>query len=250
MGTRDELISLLKKLRLSGVLETLDLRIQEAIEDEVSHREFLVRVLTDEVERRGSKQMANRVRKASFEHAKTLTDFDFSFNSSVPKSQIIDLATCSFLGRHENVLLLGETGVGKSHIAQAIGHRACRAGYSVLFVPAHEMFRELRSARADNTLTKRIQRYLNIELLILDDLGLQPLQHTDPMDLYDIIRGRYERGSLIITSNRDANELLPMFPDPLLGSAAVDRLLHHAHILRLTGRSFRTSKDGGVRVDA
>lgn len=233
MGTRDELIPLLKKLRLSGVLETLDLRLREAVEDEVAPIEFLVRVLRDEVERRESKQMDSRVRKASFEHAKTLQDFDFAFNPTVPKAKVIDLATCSFLGRQENVLLLGQTGVGKSHLAQAIGHRACRAGHSVLFVPAHEMFRELRSARADGTVTKRVQRYLNVDLLILDDLGLSPLDHTDPMDLYDIIRGRYERGSIIITSNRDAKEILPLFPDPLLGSAAVDRLLHHAHVLRL-----------------
>lgn len=250
MGTRDELIPLLKKLRLSGVLETLDLRLREAVEDEVAPIEFLVRTLRDEVERRESKQMDSRVRKASFEHAKTLKDFDFAFNPTVPKAKVIDLATCSFLGRQENVLLLGQTGVGKSHLAQAIGHRACRAGHSVLFVPAHEMFRELRSARADGTVTKRVQRYLNVDLLILDDLGLRPLEHTDPMDLYDIIRGRYERGSIIITSNRDAEEILPLFPDPLLGSAAVDRLLHHAHVLRLTGRSYRTSAARGAAIEA
>lgn len=250
MGTRDELIPLLKKLRLSGVLETLDLRLREAVDDEVAPIEFLVRTLRDEVERRESKLMATRVRKASFEHAKTLADFDFAFNPTVPKAKVIDLATCTFLGRRENVLLLGQTGVGKSHLAQAIGHRACRGGHSVLFIPAHEMFRELRSARADGTATKKVQRYLNVDLLILDDLGLRPLEHTDPMDLYDIIRGRYERGSIIITSNRDAEEILPLFPDPLLGSAAVDRLLHHAHVLRLTGRSYRTSGDGGATAEA
>lgn len=242
MGALDELIVLLKKLRLSGVLQTLDLRITEAIEDEVAHTEFLVRLLRDEVERRGSKQMATRVHKAGFEHGKTLADYDWAFNPTVPKAKVIELATCGFMGRQENILFLGQTGVGKSHLAQALGHRACRAGHSVLFIAAHEMFRDLRSARADGTLTKRMQRFLNIDLLILDDLGLRPLQQTDPVDLYDIIRGRYERGSLIITSNRDESELLPLFPDPLLGSAAIDRLLHHAHTMRLTGRSYRDTR--------
>ncbi|MCG6923340.1 MAG: IS21-like element helper ATPase IstB [Acidobacteria bacterium] len=240
MGTLDELPPLLKKLRLSGVLETLDLRVREATEDDVSHAEFLVRLLRDEVERRGAKQMATRIRKASFEHAKTLEDFDFLFNPTVPKAKVLELATCGFVGRHENVLLLGPTGTGKSHLAQAIGHRACRAGHSTLFVAAHELFNELRAARADGTVNKRLQRYLNVELLILDDLGLRPLQHTDPLDLYDLIRGRYERGAMIVTSNRAVKELHPMFGDPLLASAALDRLLHHAHVLELTGNSFRT----------
>jgi len=244
MGAHDELIPLLKKLRLSGVLKTLDIRLREATEDSVAHSEFLVRLLRDEVERRQAKQMATRIRRANFEHAKTLADFDFAFNTTIPKTQLIELATCGFLGRQENILLLGPTGVGKSHLAQAIGHRACRSGHSVLFVPAHEMFRELRAARADNSVHKRMQRYLNVDLLIIDDLGLRQLQHTDPMDLYDIVRGRYERGSLIVTSNRDQEELLPLFPDPLLGSAAVDRLLHNAHVLRLTGASYRTGAGG------
>lgn len=246
MHPREELVPLLKKLRLSGVLETLDLRVKEALDDEVAHHEFLVRLLRDEVERREAKQLGVRLRRANFEHAKTLSDFDFAFNSSIPKSTIIDLATCGFIGRHENVLLLGQTGVGKSHIAQALGHRACRAGHTVLFVAAHDLFRDLRSGRADGTVHRKIQRYCGFDLLIVDDLGLRPMQATDPVDLYDLIRGRYERGSIVVTSNRDTDELMGLFPDALLGNAAMDRLLHHAHVLRLTGRSFRS--EGGVGV--
>ncbi len=246
MHPREELIPLLKKLRLSGVLQTLDLRVQEALGDEVSHHEFLVRLLRDEVERREAKQLGVRLRRANFEHAKTLSDFDFAFNASIPKATVIDLATCGFIGRHENVLLLGQTGVGKSHIAQALGHRACRAGHTVLFVAAHDLFRDLRSGRADGTVHRKIQRYCGFDLLIVDDLGLRPMQPTDPVDLYDLIRGRYERGSMVVTSNRDTDELMGMFPDALLGNAAMDRLLHHAHVLRLTGRSFRS--DGGAGV--
>jgi len=244
MHPRDELVPLLKKLRLSGLLDTLDLRVEEALSDEVAHSEFLVRLFRDEVERRDAKQLATRLRKANFEHAKTLNDFEFAFNPSVPKADIIELATCAFVRRHANVLLLGQTGVGKSHIAQALGNRACRAGHTVQFIAAHDLFRELRAARADDSVNKRMQRYLNVDVLILDDLGLRPLEFTDPVDLYDLIRGRYERGSTVITSNRDVDELMSLFPDPLLGNAAIDRLLHHATTLRLTGRSYR--RDGGA----
>tara|TARA_B100001123_G_scaffold406947_1_gene498709 strand:- start:397 stop:1140 length:744 start_codon:yes stop_codon:yes gene_type:complete len=244
MHPRDELTPLLKKLRLSGVLETLDLRVSEAVSDEVSHHEFLTRLLRDEVERREAKQLAVRLRRANFEHAKTLADFEFAFNPSLPKAAIVDLANCTFIGKRQNVLLVGQTGVGKSHIAQALGHRACLTGHKVLFVTAQDLFRDLRAARADNSVGKRMQRYLNADLLILDDLGLHPLQHTDPVDLYELICGRYERGSIVVTSNRDVDELMALFPDPILGNAAMDRLLHHATTLRLTGRSYR--REGGT----
>lgn len=239
MGPTDELIPLLKKLRLSGVLETLDLRVREAADDSLAHSEFLVRLMRDEVERRASKQLTSRIRRANFEHAKTLETFDFVFNPSAPKSKIIDLATCGFIGRHENVCLVGPTGTGKSHVAQALGHRACRVGHTVLFVRATDLFADLRAGRADHSLTRRMQRYLNVELLIVDDLGLRPLQQTDTLDLYDLIRGRYERASTIVTSNRSLEELYPLFGDPLLASAAMDRLLHHAHVIEMTGKSYR-----------
>lgn len=240
MGPADELVPVLKKLRLSGVLQSLDVRVRQATEGDLSHTEFLLRVLTDEVDRRDGKQVDLRLRRAAFEHAKTLEDFDFHFNPKLPRAKLIELATCTFVGKRENVALVGPTGTGKSHVAQAIGHRACMAGYTVLFVPAHRLLDDLRAARADGSHERRLQRYTAPQLLIVDDLGLRPLRDEDPLDVYDIIRARYERASTIVTSNRAIEEWYPLFGDPLLASAAMDRLLHHAHVVEMVGKSFRT----------
>ena len=239
MSPKDDLVPMLKKLRLSGVLQSLDLRTKQAGEDNLALSEFLYRLLADEVERREARQLMQRIRRANFEHAKTIEDFDFTFNGSVPKAKVLELATCAFVERHDNVLVVGPTGVGKSHLAQAFGHRACRAGFSVAYVGAHELLMQLRAARGDGSYDKRILRFTGPDVLIIDDLGLRGLAQDEPADLYEIVRNRYEHGSTIITSNRAIEEWAPMFGNPLLASAAMDRLLHHAHVLVIEGDSFR-----------
>lgn len=239
MAITDDLVPILKKLRLSGVLQTLDLRTAEAVDGNMSHTEFLYRLCSDEVERRESKQLEMRLRRANFETTKRLEDFEWSFNPQIPKSQLIDLATCHFVAKAENVLLIGPTGVGKSHLAQAIGERACRGGHSVLYTSAHRMLGQLRAARADQSYDKKLLRFTAPDLLVIDDLGLRPLEGDEPIDLYEIIRQRYERGAIVMTSNRALEEWYPLFLDDLMASAAMDRLLHHAHTVVIEGNSFR-----------
>jgi len=239
MSVIDDMVPLLKKLRLSGLLLSLEVRLRQAVDDKLAHEEFLYRLLCDEVERRDAKQLNQRLRRASFEQHKTLEDFDFAFNAKLPREKVIELATCTFVERRRNVLLIGPTGVGKSHLAQAFGHRACRAGHSVLYVSAHDMLKSLRAARADNSYDRKLLRLTSPDLLIIDDLGLRPLTDDEPLDLYEIIRARYERASTVVTSNRAVPELGPLFGDPLLASAALDRLLHDADVLTLEGDSFR-----------
>jgi DNA replication protein DnaC len=239
MSPIDELTPILKKLRLSGVLQSLELRVRQTVEDDVHPAEFLLRVLNDEVERREGKQLEQRLRRAAFEANKTFENFDFLFNPKVPKAKVIDLATCGYVARKENVLFVGQSGVGKSHLAQALGHRGCLAGYEVLYMPAHQLLASMRAARADGSYDRRLARLAAVDLLILDDLGLHPLRHDEPTDLYELIRVRYEVGPLVITSNRDIEEWPPLFGDALLASAAMDRLLHHAHVIDIEGESYR-----------
>ena len=236
------LTPMLRTLRISGLLETLEVRNRQAVEGRLAYAEFLVLLLQDEVERRAQAALRLRLRRGTFDLGKTLEAFDFHFNPKLNKAQVFDLATCQFVERHENVLVYGPTGVGKSHLAQALAHEACRRGHEVLFVSTAKMLAHLAGGRADGTLAHRLAKYLRPPLLVLDDFGLKPLRAPGPEDLYDIIHERYERGSILLTSNRDRSEWADLFGEPLLASAALDRLTHRAHFVEITGPSYRAEQ--------
>jgi len=239
MELKHQLTPHLKHLRLSGILETLDARNRQAIDGKWSYVEFLSRLLEDEVERRAQKQLVLRLRRATLNTTKTLETFDFQFNPTINRQQILALAACDYIRKKRNVLICGPTGVGKTHVAQALGQEACRQGFQVMYTNTHKMLQHLNGGRADGSWERRLNVYLRPDLLILDDFGLKPLQHPAPEDLYDVINERYERGSVMLTSNRAPAEWPDLFRDPLLASAGLDRLMHRAEVVIIRGASFR-----------
>lgn len=239
MELKQHLVPALRQLRLSGILETLDVRNRQAIDEHWSYGEFLARLLEDEVERRAQRQLGLRIRRAALNTTKTLEGFDFQFNATINRQQVLDLASCDYIRHKRNVLICGPAGVGKTHLAQALAHEACRQGFDVLFADTHKMLRHINGGRADGSLDRRLQVYLRPDLLVLDDFGLKPLQPPAPEDLYDVIHERYEQGSILLTSNRAPNEWPDLFGDPLLASAGLDRLTHLAQIMIITGPSHR-----------
>lgn len=232
----------LKRLRLSGILDTLTVRTEQAIRDQWTYEEFLVRLIQDEVERRSHKQLELRIRRSGINTTKTLASFDFGFNPNINRQQIFDLATCQFVRQHRNVLLCGQTGVGKSHLAQALAHEAARQGFDILLTSAHQMLTHIHAGRADGSEGRRLAGYLKPHLLVIDDFGLKPLPPSGSADLYDVIAGRYERNSIVLTSNRAPAEWPELFGDPLLASAGLDRLADRASVVTITGASYRLSR--------
>ncbi len=247
MELTHQLTGPLKQLRLSGMLETLVARTRQAVDGKWSYEEFLARLVEDEVERRAQKQLVQRLRRANVQTSKTLEGFDFSFNPGINRQQILALASGDYIRQKRNVLICGPAGVGKSHLAQALGHEACRQGYAVAYVNTHKLVQHLHGGRADGSLERRLERYLRPAVLILDDFGLRALSAQGAEDLYDVICERYEHGSIVLTSNRAPTEWPELFGNPLLASAGLDRLAHHAETVVMTGRSYRAAgRRGGA----
>lgn len=239
MELTQHLIPKLKQLRLTGILDTLEVRTRQAVDAQWSYGDFLERLLEDEVERRQQKQLASRLRRADLPSDQTLETFDFTFNPNVNRPQVFDLATGQFIREHRNVLLCGPSGVGKTHLARGLAHEACRRGFDVIFTNAHKMLRHIQAGRADNTADKRLAGYCRADLLVIDDFGLKPLTPANAEDLYDVIDERYNRGAILLTSNRAPAEWAAWFGNPLLASAGLDRLAHNAHVIVMTGPSYR-----------
>ena len=239
MEIQQSLKTVLKRLRLSGVLLTFVDRCAYAKKAKLSHQEFLELVLQDEIDRRDQVGLQLRLSRAQFEEEQTFENFDWDAPVTFDRDRVRDLFGLGFLDRKEDAIFMGPAGVGKTFLASALGHAACRAGKRVLFGRADTILKELHQSRADNSTEKVLRAYLALDLLIIDDFGLRKLAGTGSSDLYEILIGRHKRASTIVTSNRSVEEWTPLFDDPILAQSAFDRLAHNAHQVVMEGDSYR-----------
>ncbi len=224
----DRLQTMLKALRLSGLAQTLEVRLQEAAGHQLSHLEFLELILQDEMLVRGERQISRRVQAAQFRELKALDNFDWSFNPSIQKKQVFDLATCRFIREAKDALLIGPPGVGKSFLVQAIGYQAIKQGFQVLYRSIFDVVRDFLHDEAFEGQEKVLGRYLKPDLLIVDDMGMKQLPKRSGEYLFEIIMRRYETRSTVMTSNRPLEDWGKLIGDVPSATAILDRFLHPA----------------------
>ncbi|RPI61176.1 MAG: ATP-binding protein, partial [Planctomycetaceae bacterium] len=206
MHPMPQLLPFLKQLRLSGILDSLEVRNRQAVENKLSYTDFLALLIEDEVARREQHRFAQRQRRAGCNAQKTLETFDFTFNPGINQTQIMDVATCRFIEENAPVLIVGPCGTGKSHLAQALGHLAVRRGRDTFFTTHAKLLSQLSSARALGGYERKLMQLAKVELLIIDDYGLKPMRPGQDEDFHDVIVERYERRSTVLTSNLDFSE--------------------------------------------
>jgi DNA replication protein DnaC len=234
----------LKQLRLSGLAQSLEVRLSEATGNRLDHAEFLELILQDELNVRSSRQVGRRVKAAMFRDTKNLDEFDFSFNTSIKRKQIHDLAACQFIRDKRDVLLLGPPGVGKSFLVQAIGHQAIKSGFVVLYRSIFDLARDFLGDEDLGAQDKTLARYLKPDLLIIDDMGMKQLPRRSGECLLEIVMRRHENRSTMMTSNRPLEDWAKLIGDVPAATAILDRFLQHATIINITGKSYRLRHGG------
>lgn len=247
--------AVLKRLRLSKLLDTIPQRLALAKQQKMGHAEFLLLVLGDEASRRDSLATTLRAQRAHLDPAMQLEAWDATAKVRYDRDLLNELASLRFIEEHRHVALVGPVGVGKTFLAHALGHAACRRGYSVWAVRADRMLKVLKHARLDNTYEAELRKLLAVDLLIVDDFGLDAMDAQESRDAYEIMTERHRTGSMIVTSNRGPDEWLATFADPMRAQAAIDRFTSNAHDLVIDGESYRqrqkpsvAKSDGGKKA--
>jgi DNA replication protein DnaC len=239
MSNHTQLKHQLKTLKLSGLLENLELRLLEAQQNQLTYSEFLSLIFSDEMETRNMRKLRRLLQHAALGSEKTMETFDLSFNPSINAAYIRELATCRFIEKGEGIFFIGPTGTGKTHLAKALCHQACRKHFTTAFYPFHKFFNELNTAEMKNKLSQLIKKLIKIDLLVIDDFGFKKIDQQAAEYLYAIVDARYAVKSIILTSNRAITDWAAIFPDPLMANAVLDRLAHHSHQIVIKGESYR-----------
>lgn len=246
---KSSLKAVLKRLKLSGLVPVLPDRAAYAQKTNLVPLDFLELALQDEIDRREQKNLTNRLGRAGFSEPQTFEEFDWDVPVSFDRDRVRDLFTLAFLDRCEDVIFMGPVGVGKTSLACALGHSACRAGRRVLFLRTDHLLKLIHQSRADNSTERVLRSLLAPDLLIIDDFGLRRLSAQQSSDFYEVIIERHKRASTIVTSNRAIEEWIPLFDDPILAQSALDRLAHNGHQIIMDGPSYRSRQRPGQRTD-